>query len=50
VENEAFDDERDGTARDKVTEDLEVDLATEMCAHAEYVLLVGQGWLFSIRS
>jgi hypothetical protein len=41
VENEAFDDERDGTARDRVAEDLEVDSATEMCTHAEYVLLVG---------
>lgn len=42
MENEAFDDERDGTARDKVAEDLEVVLATKMRAHAAYVRLVGQ--------
>jgi len=43
VENEAFDDERDGTARDRVAEVLEVGSVTELRAHAEYVLLVGQG-------
>jgi hypothetical protein len=42
VENEAFDDERDRTARDRVAEVLEVDSVTELRAHAEYVLLVGQ--------
>jgi uncharacterized Fe-S cluster-containing MiaB family protein len=38
VENDAFDDERDGT----VAEVLEVGSVTELRAHAEYVLLVGQ--------
>jgi hypothetical protein len=50
VENEAFDDERDGTARDRVAGDLEVESGTEKRAHAEYVLLVGVSRRFSIRS
>jgi hypothetical protein len=35
VENEAFDDERDGTARDRVAEVLEVGSVTELRAHAD---------------